>query len=614
MSTSTVKSADLDFNNIKTRLKDYLKSQDEFSSYDFEAGGLSNVLDVLAYNSHINALTANFSMNESFLTTAQLRSSVVSHAQMLGYEVRSRTASTAVVNINVNLAGVTGRPAKLELAKGRQFTSSIDGTTYTFRTRETVYASDDGNGLYKFKTATGSEDIKIYEGTEKTKTFIVGEKTERNIYIIPDETMDTTTADVLVYEAVGSATFKTYTPLSLAITVDATSQHFSIHESPNGYYELNFGDGISFGKSPEPGEKIVVTYLSCKGALANNGTLFTPTNDYTVNGVDYTINVTTDAESSGGAAKQSIESIRQLAPIAYASQKRLVTALDYKAAIESNFPQVSSASVWSGDQNVPIDYGKVFVALNFVSGTSDAVKQSVKDAIVSNYTDNLAVMSITTEFKDPVYVYLEVACNFQFDPGLTGQTLGATETQVFNYIKAYFNSYLRDFGSTFRKSNLSTEIDALDKAILSNTIDVKVQMRFDTTLNISNTGNLNFPIPIATPDDVFHRIQSDTFEYNGIPAQIKNKLNSTTLQIFDLEGVVLLDNVGNYTPASGVVRLIGFNPSQIISGNSYLRVNVTPQDDGKIEPLRNYILILDAGRSSATAKTDRQTPTLKVSL
>ena len=125
MSTSTVKSADLDFNNIKTRLKDYLKNQDEFSSYDFEAGGLSNVLDVLAYNSHINALTANFSMNESFLTTAQLRSSVVSHAQMLGYEVRSRTASTAVVNINVNLAGVTGRPAKLELAKGRQTEEKI---------------------------------------------------------------------------------------------------------------------------------------------------------------------------------------------------------------------------------------------------------------------------------------------------------------------------------------------------------------------------------------------------------------------------------------------------------------------------------------------------------
>jgi hypothetical protein len=431
MATSTVKSADLDFTNIKARLKDYLKAQPEFSSYDFEASGLSNVLDVLAYNTHINALTANFSLNESFLSSAQLRSSIVSHAQMLGYEIRSRTAANALINISVNLAGVGNRPAKLELAAGRQFTSSIDGTTYTFRTRETIYASDNGSGLYIFKTATGSENIPIYEGVEKTKTFQVGEKTERQIYVIPDETMDTSTANVLVYETVGSSNFTTYTPLSLAIQVDANSTHFSIHEAPNGYYELNFGDGISFGKAPEPGERVVVTYLSCKGALANNGTLFTPTSDITVNGVDYTINIVTDTESSGGADKQSIESIRQLAPIAFASQKRLVTSLDYKAAIESNFPQVSSASVWSGDENVPIDYGKVFISLNFVTGTSSTVQQAVQDAIVTNYTDNLSVMSITTEFVDPQYVYLEVNSNFQFDPGLTGFTLGAMETQVF---------------------------------------------------------------------------------------------------------------------------------------------------------------------------------------
>ena len=614
MATSTVKSADLDFTNIKARLKDYLKAQPEFSSYDFEASGLSNVLDVLAYNTHINALTANFSLNESFLSSAQLRSSIVSHAQMLGYEIRSRTAANALINISVNLAGVGNRPAKLELAAGRQFTSSIDGTTYTFRTRETIYASDNGSGLYIFKTTTGSENIPIYEGIEKTKTFQVGEKTERQIYIIPDETMDTSTANVLVYETVGSSNFTTYTPLSLAIQVDANSTHFSIHEAPNGYYELNFGDGISFGKAPEPGERVVVTYLSCKGALANNGTLFTPTSDITVNGVDYTINVVTDTESSGGADKQSIESIRQLAPIAFASQKRLVTSLDYKAAIESNFPQVSSASVWSGDENVPIDYGKVFISLNFVTGTSSTVQQAVKDAIVTNYTDNLSVMSITTEFVDPQYVYLEVNSNFQFDPGLTGFTLGAMETQVFNYIKSYFSDYLKDFGSIFRRSNLATEIDALDKSILSNSIDLKIQMRLPITVNALNTQTLYFPSTIATPDDVFFRVQTDTFEYNGVPAQIKNKLKSTTLQIYDLDGVVLLDNVGSYNPAAGSVSFIGFSPSQIISGNDYIKVSALPQNDGYVEPLRNYILVLDDGRSSATARIDRQTPSLRVNV
>ena len=207
MATSTVRSSDLDFSNIKARLKDYLQNQPEFSSYDFEASGLSNVLDVLAYNTHLNGLTANFSLNEAFLTSAQLRSSIVSHAQMLGYQVRSRTAASAVINLSVNLAGVVGRPAKLELPAGTTFVTSIDGVSYTFRTRESVYASDNGSGLYEFKNSTTSNNIKIYEGVQKTKTFIVGEKTERQVYIIPDETIDTSTADVNVYETVSSSNF-----------------------------------------------------------------------------------------------------------------------------------------------------------------------------------------------------------------------------------------------------------------------------------------------------------------------------------------------------------------------------------------------------------------------
>lgn len=614
MTTSTVKSSDLDFNNIKASLKNYLKNQPEFSSYDFEASGMSNILDVLAYNTHINGLTANFSMNEAFLTTAQLRSSVISHAQMLGYETRSRTAANALVNISVNLSGVANRPARLDIPKGKQFTSSIDGISFTFRTREAINASDDGTGLYVFKNASGGENIAIYEGVEKTKTFLVGEKTERQIYIIPDETIDTMLADVQVFETSSSSNFVSYTPLSQAITIDATTTFYAIYESPNGFYELNFGDGISFGKSPEPGEKIVVTYLSCKGAQANNGTVFTPVSGIDVAGIEYSLSIVTNTESSGGASKQSIESIRQLAPIAYAGQQRLVTSLDYKAMIESNFPQVSSTSVWSGDENIPIDYGKVYISINFTDGTSATVQQAVKDAIVTNYTTNLSVMSIKPEFVDPEYVYLELNDNFQFDPGLTGKTLGAIEDQVYNYIKSYFVDFLRDFGQVFRKSNLATEIDSLDKAILSNDIDVKVQMRFDVVLNTENTVTLNFPVPIATPDDVFTRIQSDTFEFNGVPAQMKNQLNSTTLQIYDLDGNVLLDNVGAYSPEKGTVSIIGFIPSQIISGNTFLKVSALPQDDGKIEPLRNYILALDTDKSSATARTDRQTPNLQVSI
>jgi hypothetical protein len=182
------------------------------------------------------------------------------------------------------------------------------------------------------------------------------------------------------------------------------------------------------------------------------------------------------------------------------------------------------------------------------------------------------------------------------------------------FIKTYFNSFLRDFGQVFRKSNLTTEIDALDKSILSNDINIKVQMRQNVVVNASNNFVLNFPVPIASPDDVFHRVQSDTIEFNGLPAQIKNKLSSNVLQIFDLQGNVLLDNLGSYNPANGKVTFIGFEPSQIVSGKSFLKVNITPQSDAKIEPLRNYILALDTDRSSVTARIDRQTPNLQVSI
>jgi len=611
---STIKSTDLDFTNIKQKLKSHFQSKTEFNDYDFEASGISNILDVLAYNTHVNGLTANYSLNEAFLTTAQLRSSVVSHAQTLGYEVKSSTAPKALVNLSLNLTGVSGRPAQIELASGTTFTSSIDGTSYTFRTREAVYAQDDGTGQYVFKASDGTDNVAIFEGIEKVKTFLVGEKDERQVYVIPDVTMDTSTAVVEVFETASSSSFVTYTPLSQAININENTLHFSIYESPNGFYELNFGDGISFGKSPEPGEKVVVKYLSTKANLANNGTVFSPSSTITINNVNYTLSTVTATESTGGSPKQSIESVRQLAPIAFASQKRLVTSLDYKGMIESNFPQVKNVAVWSGDQNLPLDYGAIYLSLNFENGISDTVKQSVKDAIVGNYTNNLSVMSMTTKFTDPIDVFMEVNVNFQFDPALTGKTLGAMETEVYQFVQGYFRRNVENFGAVFRKSNLQTEIDALDASILSSSIAVKASMRQDITINALNTFILNFPVKISTPDDVLFRIQSSAFEFKGVVATIKNKLSSTVLQVFDLDGNILLDNVGEYTPSTGIIAVNSFEPSQVISGQPYLIFSVSPETESNIKPLRNFILKLDTARSSTTAIVDRQTTSLEVTV
>ena len=607
---TTIKSTGLDFNNIRANLKTAFAQNPEFADYNFEASGLSAILDVLAYNTHYNALTANYALNESFLTTAQLRSSVVGLASSIGYIPGSRKSSSCLLQLSVtDIAGPTSKT----LPANTKFTSSVDGTSYTFQTLESYTGIKDGSGVYQFKTSAGSTSIPVFEGVEKTKTFLVGEKDERQVYVIPDTTMDTSTAVVEVYETASSSTFETYTPLSQAINVDATTTHFSIYESPNGFYELNFGDGISFGKSPEPGEKVVVMYLSNKGAAANNGTVFSPSSTITINSVSYPLNTVTVTESTGGAPKQTIESIRQLAPIAFAAQKRLVTSLDYKAMIETNFAQVKNAAVWSGDQNVPIDYGAIYISLNFETGTSDTVKQTVKDAIVGNYTNNLSVMSMTTKFADPVDVFMEVNVQFQFDPALTGKTLGAMETEIYQFVQSYFATNVENFDAVFRKSNMLTEIDALDASILNSSVTVKPSLRQDITINALNTFTLNYPVKIAPPDDVNHRVTSTTFEFKGVTATIKNRLSSTILEIQDLDGNVILDNVGEYNASAGTISINAFEPSQITTGQSYLIFSIVPEQDSVVKPLRNYILKLDTAKSSATATVDRQTTSLEVS-
>ena len=453
---------------------------------------------------------------------------------------------------------------------------------------------------------------KIIDQLEKTKTFYVGEKTERQIYIIPDKNMDKTTAVVQVYQTAGGSAYEQYIPVKDAVQVDENSRLFTIREAPNGFYELNFGDGISFGKSPDAGNKIVVTYLQVKGPAANAITSFTSTSTVEYANQNFSLNVITSSESSRGANKQSIDSIKLLAPYAYATQQRLVTSLDYKTTILSNFTDVRDCAVWSGDENVPVDYGVVYVSLKYNNGTSQTIKDAVESSIVNNFTNNLSVMSIDTKFIEPTEVLLELNTEFNFDPALTGVTIVAAENEVFSYQKNYILNNLNKFDAVFRRSNLATEIDALNTAILSTMIDVKAQLRFVPTPGTETTHSVAFPMKIASPSFTESRVTSTTFQLDQKVVQLRNKLGATTLQIYDLDGNVMRDNVGQYNPQTGVVDIVGFNPQYLLFGVDYLKLSVVPENPGALKPLRNYVLGIDETRSSATAIIDRQTTSLEV--
>ena len=502
---TTIRSTALDFNTIKGNLKTFLQNKDEFKDYNFEASGLSNILDVLAHNTHMNGLIANFALNESYLPTAQLRSSMVSLAEGIGYIPDTETASRAKIRITTTVSSELA-PSTIELPAFTKFSSTVDDVQYSFQTIETVEAENNGSGFYEFKTSSGSNEISVYEGTFKTKTFLVGEYEDNPVYIIPDTKLDAATVNVKVYESATAAAFTPYQNITNATTISANSTVYVLKESPNGYYELSFGDGETFGVAPAAGNKIEVEYLNTKGAAANGASKFSasPTS-ITVTLTDNTttsssLSVSTWYNSVGGKAKESLESIRQNAPFQYASQNRMVTAEDYNSLILRNYSTLIKDIVsWGGEDALQPEYGAVYTSIAFEDGISDETIASTKTSIKS-LADQLALVSYNLRFIDPIRTYVELDIFFQYNPRLTDQTASGITTSVKDVTNTYFAEKTGKFKQAFRRSNLLANVDDISSAILSSRADVRMQQRFTpSSPTIANTvkGLLDDPTAIT---------------------------------------------------------------------------------------------------------------------
>ena len=595
---TTIKSTALDFASIKSNLKTFLAQKDEFSDYNFEASGLSNILDVLAYNTHYNGLIANFALNESFLNTAQLRSSVISLAEGIGYVPDSKTSSFALVNLSINLNGVADRPATVSLLSGTTFSSTIDDVEYTFQTQENISATDNGSGFYEFVDANGSNKIKIFEGTAVTKTFIITQNSENAVYIIPDESMDIQNAVVRVYDSPTSTDFVTYTNILDANVINIDSTLFILKESPNGFYELSFGNGTTLGRTPDAGSKATVTYLRVAGADANGGTLFEPTSQVTVGGVGYDLEVTTDSRSAGGASKETIDSIRKNAPFQYATQNRMVTAVDYSSLVLRNFSSlINDIKSWGGEDNAEPQYGCIFMSIVFNDDVSAAIQQVTKDSI-QDLAKQLSVASFTLKFADPIVTFVETDVFFRFNQNLTSLSETTIKNNVNTAISNYFTTNTGKFGQAFRRSNLLTLIDDVSPAILSSRAEVKMQQRITPTLTATQTHVLKFPQSIADPDDKFFRVESSVFVRGGKTLRIENRLNSNTLQVVEPSTqTVIQDDVGSYT--GDTLTIEGLTVDSIPTGQNFIKVSVIPANESAVVPTNQYILNYDASNSAA---------------
>ncbi len=472
--------SELDFDAIKENLKTFLRGQSEFSDYDFEGSGLSVLLDVLAYNTHYNALYTNLAVNEMFLDSASKRASVVSLAKMLGYVPRSAKCATATVNATISTP--TSSPDVATIPANQPFTTSIDGVSYTFYNRGAQTVARSTTGAYTFA------NLILTEGTPLQFKYTVAPGVR---YIVPNANVDIDTIAVSVQETSSSDVFVNYTRADKLTDVTSLTKVYFIKEIDDGLYEIQFGDGV-IGQQLSNGNVVTIDYFVSSLSAPNTASTFVY-GGATLLGSNLAI--TTVARASNGAAPEDIDSIKFNAPRLYAAQNRAVTPDDYKAIILSQFPEAQSVAVWGGEDNDPPIYGKTFICIK--PREASKLTQLQKDFVASNILQSRNIVSITPEIIDPEYFNIKVTSFVYYNPRETTKTPTQIETIVKQAILQYNDDDLERFDGVLRFSKLSRIIDGADPSIVNNISRIMVRRQFAPSYNISTEYKLNLINPIS---------------------------------------------------------------------------------------------------------------------
>ncbi len=585
--------SELDFDTIKTNLKDFLKAQDEFVDYDFEGSGLAVLIDLLAYNTHYNAYIANMVNNEMFLDSAVKRSSLVSIAKHLGYTPTSTRGSKAIVNVTVT--NPTGLPTNLTLDRFTPFTTSIDGSSYIFYNTQEATTPAIGTS-YTFNNLT------ITEGTLKEISYVVSDTGPDEKFTIPEETVDTSTLLVTVQNSFTDTTLNTFL------------ESRDLEESPTGKYQIYFGDDI-LGQKLEVGNLITIRYLISEGSSTNISNVISQSFSTTAIGGSSNINISVVSKSSFGAGKEEISSIRFNAPKVNAARNRAVTAEDYSVLITSNYLDAESVSVWGGEDNDPPIYGKVFISLKPFEGS--VISQSTKDSIINDVLKERKVLAIQPEFVDPDYYNINLTLYVVYNKNATTKTQSNIETIVRNTIITYFTNDLQKFNKDFNKSKLIKNILESDTAIESVLITIKLQKRLILTLGRVNSyidensiKLQNAVVPGSLTSSRFFVLSQNTLTLSNlvdVPGEMPpDPTGIGTLRLINSNtGVALESNIGTINYASGEVSISSFTPRALQNTVSDFRITASVQETShNIRANRNQILVLDD--STPNAQIGRQ--------
>ena len=600
--TTNLKVTELDFADIKENLKAFLKQQTEFNDYDFDGSGMSVLLDVLAYNTHYNAMNAHFALNEAFLDSAQIRGNVVTRAKLLGYVPRSILSPRATVTITVDVSGESGTiPTTLTLPRGTKLKTLIGGEEFQYVVLDNHTAPLESN---KFTFS----NITICEGSFREIKYRVDNDIENQKFQLSDDHADTSTLRVRVQENEESTAFDIYTKFESLSTVNEETKTYYLQQNSNEYFEIYFGDGVT-GFKPTNNNIVTLDYVITKGDesngagdAVNSATGFSAVDN--VGGFS-TITILTNALSAGGVEEETSESIRFNAPLTFTSQNRAVTADDYAAIIKKSFANIDSISTWGGEDQDPPEYGRAYIAIKPL--LSQTLTEDEKSEITGVILKGKNVVSITPEIVDPNFTNLELDVFFKYNPNLTDRSSTDLQTVVRDTIKDYNFNNLNKFDGVFRHSELLRKIDNSDPSILNSTVRPRMFQNITPVNNALNNFDLVFTSPFFQSGDstsfvlnsTAFKINSEDCFFGDIPIA-----GSTTRQVIVYKkvagaNVTVIANAGTLDVPNGKVTLNSFQPDT----TDVIRLTLTP-NSLDLAPKRDQLLTIDDTRVTITPEID----------
>ena len=588
----------LDFANVKTALKDYMRGQTDFTDYDFDGSAISQILDVLAYNTYYTAFNTNMVVNELFLDSATLRDNVVSLAKQLGYTPKSITAPKASVNMALSFSGTA--PAEVVIKAGSGYVTNFDGSLYRYILKDNKRVSVANN------VATFT-DIPIYEGSLISNSAVVNtNKSQR--FIIDNAGVDINTLSVRVFQAVNSSIFKDYKLANNILDIGASDEVYFVNEIEDEKYEIFFGDGV-LGKKLENNNVVLMSYIVTNGSKTNGAKTFTfnglmeDENGTTITLPFSISSISTSSVASGGSDIETIDKIKYNAPKFYGSQNRAVTGNDYKAIVRNLYPATSDVIVFGGEDQVPPSYGKVFLS---VKPTEAAALSSFTKNELTTELKKYTVASIRPEFVDPSILYLELTSNIYYT-GTKTQSLPTeiatkASTAIVEYLKT---SQTEKFNGKFRYSKFIGVIDNSDISINSN--DTTVMMRKDFIAQINASSYYEICYQNAFYVDCNNPVVSSTgftvFEFPTYTSYLEDRNGKIVLYRLDPvsgDKILLDDSVGTIDYVKGEIEMTNFTILKGTFSDNRIELRVKPANKD-IEVKREMYLDVDVSKSKFVA-------------